>query len=88
MDRRVLRVDADDALATALQLMLWTGARHLPVMEEGKLVGVLTERDLLRYQAGHGGSDALSHSVGSAASMPAKFAHPDDSLTEAMARMA
>jgi CBS domain-containing protein len=87
MKRNVMSVDAGDSLSTALQLMLWAAARHLPVLEEGRLAGVLSERDILRYQAEHGGSSALSHAVARAASMPPKFAHPDDSLTEAMARM-
>lgn len=88
MNRNVLFVDAEDALATALQLMLWSRIRHLPVTHGGKLAGVLTERDILRYEAEHGGTDALSHRVALAASMPARFAHPDDALTEVMARMA
>lgn len=88
MNRHVLTVDADDTLSTALQLMLWTGGRHLPVVHEDRLVGVLTERDILRYQAQCPSPDALAHAVGAAASTPVKFTHPEDSLTEATERLA
>lgn len=39
-------IDIDASLADAWQMMLEHGIRHLPVTEDGKLVGILTERDL------------------------------------------
>ena len=52
----VLRPDSD--LADAAHLMLELGIRHLPVVRGGRLVGVLSMRDLLGADAhpihGHG----------------------------------
>jgi acetoin utilization protein AcuB len=40
-------VQSAASLASAQHLMREVGARHLPVLEEGKLVGILSERDML-----------------------------------------
>ena len=37
-------VTADDDVSLALQIMLWRGLRHLPVMMHGRLVGVVSTR--------------------------------------------
>ncbi|MCX4247167.1 CBS domain-containing protein [Paraliomyxa miuraensis] len=39
-------VDAREDLRTALAMMKQHGIRHLPVMREGKLEGIVSERDL------------------------------------------
>jgi len=39
-------VDADASVAAAAQLMRERNIRHLPVLEGGRLVGVLSERDV------------------------------------------
>ena len=41
-------LDADDTTAHAAVLMIHGGFRHLPVMEQGQVVGVLSFRDLMR----------------------------------------
>jgi CBS domain-containing protein len=41
----------DDSLAVA-ERMATHGFRHLPVMEHGRLVGMVSARDLLRLEAG------------------------------------
>jgi acetoin utilization protein AcuB len=48
MSRRVVTVGPDDTLATVRALFLRHGFHHLLVVEDGKLVGVLSDRDLLR----------------------------------------
>lgn len=44
-------VAPDDDLAIARQLILWEGIRHLPVVVGGEVVGILSERDLERFEA-------------------------------------
>jgi CBS domain-containing protein len=41
-------LDADDTTEHAAVLMIHGGFRHLPVIEQGKVVGVLSIRDLMR----------------------------------------
>jgi CBS domain-containing protein len=42
-------VDASASVPEALDLMLSKGFRHLPVMQEGRLVGMVSLRDLGRH---------------------------------------
>jgi CBS domain-containing protein len=42
-------VNDDDPIALALQKMDLGGYRHLPVLHEGRVVGVISVRDILRY---------------------------------------
>jgi len=48
MQRRVVRISADERLATAEDIMTLGSVRHLPVVRGGWLVGIVSERDLLR----------------------------------------
>jgi len=41
-------LDADDTTEHAAVLMIHGGFRHLPVVEQGEVVGVLSIRDLMR----------------------------------------
>jgi CBS domain-containing protein len=47
MTDRPVTVAPDDGLAVAAQRMADLGVRHLPVVEGGRLLGVLSMRDLL-----------------------------------------
>jgi acetoin utilization protein AcuB len=42
-------VSSRDTLATAKDLMATGGFRRLPVLDDGKLVGILTERDIREH---------------------------------------
>jgi CBS domain-containing protein len=82
----VLSVRADDDVAMAAQLFGWGGVRHLPVLEKGRVVGVFSERDLLRYRAetgGHGGLEPVRRFM----SAPAVVVEPDDEIDQAMGLM-
>jgi CBS domain-containing protein len=49
-----LTVQDDDTVSLGLQTMLWGDIRHLPVLRDGELVGVVSERDLLAHQLRRG----------------------------------
>lgn len=47
MSRRVVRIRPTQSAADAAALMMKHGVRHLPVVERGHLIGVLSIRDVL-----------------------------------------
>ena len=51
MSRHVETLSPDEDLDLADMIMRLEKLRHLPVVAEGRVVGVLSERDLLRAQA-------------------------------------
>jgi CBS domain-containing protein len=48
MTRNPETVEASDATDHAAALMIHGGFRHLPVLEEGKVAGIISIRDLMR----------------------------------------
>ena len=83
-------VNVDDTLEFARDIMVWMELRHLPVLRDGKLVGLLTERDLAAYQAAIGeslASSAANEKVESAMQPEPQIAHPEDAVVEAAGRM-
>ncbi len=48
MTREVITISADASLELAANLMLDRGISCLPVLEDGKLQGIITWRDLLK----------------------------------------
>ncbi len=46
--RKIVTISADERLSTVEDIMTLGGVRHMPVVRGGLLVGVVTERDLLR----------------------------------------
>lgn len=51
MNNKVITVEARDSMQYAMKLMKENDIRMLPVMSTGKLVGVITDRDLKRASA-------------------------------------
>jgi CBS domain-containing protein len=47
----LMSVDEDDSVSVAIQVMFGEEIRHLPVTREGRIVGVVSERDLLACRA-------------------------------------
>jgi acetoin utilization protein AcuB len=80
---------SSDNLGNAQQTMLRHSIRHLPVLDNGRLGGILSERDVFAARARAEGDDpwwrlAVSHAMSS----PVQTAHPEDSLTEVAGRLA
>jgi CBS domain-containing protein len=48
MTRQPETVDASDATDHAASLMIHGGFRHLPVVDQGRVVGIISIRDLMR----------------------------------------
>ncbi len=59
MSRPAITVDIDDSMQNAIRLMKQHRIRLLPVMKKGKLVGIVSDRDLKRASA----SDATTLEV-------------------------
>ena len=59
MSRKVIFADVNDSMIEAIRLLKENNIRMLPVMKKGKLVGIITDRDLKRASA----SDATSLEV-------------------------
>src|SRR3954451_7858764 len=85
--RNLVSVRPDDDLAVAAQIMRWAGVRHLPVLEGTEVVGVLTERDLLRHQAEAGSRHDAELLVRTFMTHPAQTIGPDEDVAAACALM-
>jgi len=48
MQEKVVTISAGERLSTVQDIMTLGRVRHMPVVHGGKLVGVVSERDLLR----------------------------------------
>jgi len=75
-----ITVREDDNLALALQVMVWGDIRHLPVMGGDGLVGVLSERDVLRHYSEVGRHAGARATAGAVMSSPPVTIGPDDDI--------
>jgi CBS domain-containing protein len=82
MHRDVMTIEESEDLSTALQLMRWNGVRHLPVVRDERVVGMLSERDVLAHARADEGWK-VQGSVGEAMSQPVKIAPPHMDPNEA-----
>jgi CBS domain-containing protein len=87
MTRRVMTLRDTDTIAHAHQILLWSGFRHLPVLASGRLVGIVSDRDLLRFAADPAALTADT-SVTEVMTEMLETVAPDTTITEASARMA
>lgn len=60
MTRNVICLDPSDMLEDAAALMAEWHIRHLPVVQGGQLLGVVTDRDVLSHQHGAAGSRRIA----------------------------
>jgi len=84
MTSNVSTVRPEDLLATASQVMLWAGGRHLPVLENERVVGVLSEGDLFRARAE---AEPRRILVREAMTSPVLSIGPNDAVSVAAGRM-
>jgi CBS domain-containing membrane protein len=83
----LLTIGQDDSLAVAAHRMTWTPCRHLPVVKDGEVVGVISERDVLAWIGQNRRLDGPTDVVHAAMAAPPSVASPDEDIGEAAARM-
>jgi CBS domain-containing protein len=96
MKRKVISISADDTLRIVQEIMELGSVRHLPVVRRGELVGVVSQRDLLKASLSNVmGIPAEEQSlflegvsIGEVMSTPAVSIEPDADLYEAARLMA
>jgi acetoin utilization protein AcuB len=81
-----LTIDPDRSLALARQIMLQHHVRHLPVLSGGRIVGLLSERDLLLVE-GVPGVDPASARVEEAMVQDVFTVPPETPLGEVVETM-
>src|SRR5690349_10239073 len=75
-----LTIRETDDVALGLQVMAWGTVRHLPVLRERTLVGVVSERDLLANRE-------RNPLISEVMSSPVHTAAPQDDAADAARRM-
>ena len=87
MSNRVLSLRHNDTVSQAAELLCKNNVGSLPVVTDGELVGMLTDRDIvLRCVAGR--SDATQMRIGEIMSTKLVTVSPEDSVEHAMTLMA
>jgi CBS domain-containing protein len=96
MQEKIVTISANESLSTVEDIMRLGRVRHMPVVSGGKLVGVVSERDLLRASL----SSLSSHrknerkaflyaiEIGRVMSQPPIVIGPDASIEQAARTMA
>lgn len=77
-----------DCLGDAHEMMQRVHIRHLPVVKADRVVGMLSQRDILAARANTAGGDWWAIPVSRAMQAPVQTAHPDDPVIEVAGRMA
>ncbi len=96
MPRKMVTISESDRLSTVEDIMTLGRVRHMPVVHGGKLVGVVSERDLLRSslsnltEFGNDERRAFLHvvEIGRVMSAPAVTIGPRNTVEEAARVMA
>ncbi len=52
MTNKLIVADLDDEIDATMSMMIQTDIRHLPVLTDGRVVGMLSIRDLVQHQVG------------------------------------
>lgn len=84
----VSTVSPEHTVAQALQVMFWRDVRHLPVVSEGRVIGVITERDILAARPERASAYSADARVADVMTSPVETIHSKAELAEAAAIMA
>lgn len=84
--REVVSIAPEASVADAVRLLDERGIGAVPVIRDGQVEGVFSERDVIRMLAADGGA-ALTRSVREAMSAPAITAAPDQNVMGALSIM-
>lgn len=84
MSRDVVTADVEDGIETAMRAMDRYGVRHLPVLRAETVVGVVSDRDLLRASGwtkdGRVANASAGQKLGEIMSSPVVHAHVDEDV--------
>jgi CBS domain-containing protein len=83
--KAVFSISPDEDALKAVRMMAQLNIGALLVMERGRLVGILSERDSVRFVANEGNLDGAL--VGDLMSAPVRFVRPGSSVDTCMAMM-
>lgn len=83
MTRRPVTVDAGAPLEQVRAILLWSSFRHLPVLDGDRLLGILSDRDVLAAVTEHGAEAAMSLAAREIAHRGVVSTSPDATLPEA-----
>jgi acetoin utilization protein AcuB len=86
MTPQPLTIGRDQKLVTAHKMMAENGIRHLPVLERGDLVGVVSQRDLYFVET-IAGVDKLTDRIEDAMTTDARKYSPDAPLADVAREM-
>jgi acetoin utilization protein AcuB len=87
MTEQPITIGRNESLATAHEMMRIHGCRHLPVLEHGDLVGIVTQRDLYLLET-IAGVDLTTDLVDECMTTDAYAVLPDAPLVEVAGHMA
>jgi acetoin utilization protein AcuB len=88
MRRGAFTIAQSETVGEAHRVMTRNLLRHLPVVHDGRLVGMVSERDILRVRAHADNGEWWRVPVEIVMVAPVHTAGPDDSLTEIACRLA
>ena len=96
MQEKIVTISVSDRLSTVEDIMTLGRVRHMPVVHAGKLVGVVSERDLLRASLSnlrtHGNEERRAFlnaiDISRVMSAPPVVIHPEATVSEAARVMA
>lgn len=84
--REVISITTDQNVGDAVALLATRRVGAVPVMENGAVVGIFSERDVIHAIAAHGG-DAMQRSVGDTMTAPPITVTPGEAVIGALSLM-